>query len=911
MRTHSRRTTELLLLIAAAPVVLLIFAMLTVHRGGPLTLQSLAVPLGLFVAFAVAQLAVRRFAPAADPALLPVAFVLSGIGLAFVMRLDPTAGSRQLAWLILSVAAMVATLAWSRTFEWIRRYRYTIGLAGIVLLLLPALVGTEVNGAKLWLIVGGVSFQPGELAKILMVLFLGAYLAENREMLSVATHRVGRIVLPSPKVLFPLVVVWALSLVVVVFERDLGSALLFFGIFLVMLYTATGRFGYVAVGAGLGLVGGLAAWAAFSHVQTRIAIWLDPFAYAQDRGYQLVQSLYALADGGLFGVGIDRGMPTRIPYVSTDFIFSAIGEELGLLGAAAVILLYLILLFRGLSTAARAKSDTVAIVAAGLVTAISLQAFVIIGGVTRLIPLTGVTLPFMSRGGSSLLSSFIILGLLLRAGDEGTGDEVEMETNSFEGGTLGRYALGRRLTTITIVFAVVFALLIGNLTYIQTIQADELTVRLDNTRALTRASQAQLGSILTSDGVVLATSVDQGDGKYARAYPEGSLASHLIGYTSITYGRAGIESAQVDVLTGQRTFATWNDVIDAASGRPTAGNDVVLTIDSRVQRAAEQALAGRVGAIVALDPRTGATLASASSPTYAPSDLESVLGGANDDGRLLDRTRSALYPPGSTFKVVTLTRALGSGIATADRTFDAPASLEIGGAPITNYDGSSATSITLEAAFARSFNTVFAELADEMGPRQLVDQSNAFGFGRALGRDLPARPSLMPVPGEMTKWETAWAGVGQPVGEHASPAGPQASVVQLASIAASIANQGTVLEPYLVDRILDESGRVLQIARPNRIGRATDVGNALEVARLMESVVEGGTGRPARISGVRVAGKTGTAEVGKSSASHTLFIGFAPVDDPKIAIAVIVEHGDGSVAASALARDVLAVGLDR
>lgn len=911
MRSHSRRTSELLLLIAAAPVVLLVFVLLTAHRGGPITVGSLAVPAAIFAAFTFAHLAVRRFAPGADPTLLPIAFVLSGLGLAFVTRLDPAAWTRQLAWLLLSVAVMIGVLSASRTFDWVKRYRYTLGLAGIVLLVLPAIVGTEVNGAKLWIIVGGVSFQPGEIAKILLVLFLGAYLAENREMLSVATHRVGRLVLPSPKVLFPLLVVWALSMVVVVFERDLGSALLFFGIFLVMLYTATGRLGYVLVGGGLGAIGGVAAWALFTHVQTRVSIWLDPFAFAQDKGYQLVQSLYALADGGLVGTGIDRGLPTRIPYVSTDFIFSAIGEEMGLLGAAAVIILYLIFLYRGFSTASRAKSDVVAIVAAGLVTAISLQAFVIIGGVTGLIPLTGVTLPFVSRGGSSLLSSFIILALLLRAGDEGTGEEVEMETTSFDGGVLGRYALGGRLTTMTSVFAILFAVLIGNLTWIQFVNARTYVDRPDNTRALTRASQAQLGAIMTADGVILAGSVDQGDGKFSRSYPEGTLAAHLIGYTSITYGRNGIESTEVDVLTGQRTFATWSDVIDAATGRPTAGNDIVLTIDSRVQRAAEDALSGRVGAVVALDPKTGATLASASSPTYSPSDLATVFESPSDEGELLDRTRATLYPPGSTFKTVTLTKALSSGIATPDRRFDAPASLEIGGAPITNYGGSHATSITLEAAFQHSYNTVFAELADEMGPRALVDQSDAFGFGRALGRDLPAKPSLMPDPREMTQWETAWAGVGQPVGEHASPAGPQASVVQLASIAATIANQGTVLEPYLVQSVLDPNGRRLTTASPNRIGRATDTSTAAEVTALMERVVSSGTGRPARIDGVRVAGKTGTAEVGKDQTSHTLFIGFAPIEDPTIAVAVIIEHGDGGVPASALAKGVLAAGMAR
>ncbi|MDR2587161.1 MAG: FtsW/RodA/SpoVE family cell cycle protein, partial [Coriobacteriales bacterium] len=457
----SRRTTELFLLLAASPVIILLFILAIMNDGRPLTIETLAVPLGLFAAFLISHLAIRRLAPNADPALLPIVFVLSGVGIAFVMRLSPSLAPRQVLWLFVGIAAMIATLLLVRSVRRLGNYKYLLMLLGIVLLLLPAFVGTEIYGSKIWLHIGSFSFQPGEIAKVLIVLFLAGYLADNREMLSVGGRRVGGFTIPDLRTLAPLLVMWVVSLVIVVFERDLGSALLFFGLFLVMIYVATGRKLYVLVGAGLAVVGGIAAFLIFDHVQLRVNIWLDLFDHREE-GYQLIQGLYSLADGGLFGSGIGRGMADYIPLVSSDFIFDAIGEEMGLLGASGILLLFVLFCVRGFTIAARANSDVDAFASVGLTAAIALQAFVIVGGVTRLIPLTGVTLPFMSQGGSSLLASFIIVGLLLRSSDSATGIEKEMlGVTTFDGGILGRVTLGKRLTLVITGFACLFAVLIG------------------------------------------------------------------------------------------------------------------------------------------------------------------------------------------------------------------------------------------------------------------------------------------------------------------------------------------------------------------------------------------------------------------------------------------------------------------
>jgi len=909
---RSRRNIELALLLAAAPAVLLLFALVQGNVRHALGLIDLAVPTGLLIAFMAAHIATRFLAPGADPVLLPVTFFLSGMGLATITRLDAKLGAAQTLWVFAGVAVMVAVLIAVPSLERIGRYKYTIILAGIGLLLLPALIGVEVNGAKLWLRFAGFSFQPAEVAKVLIVLFLAAYLAENRAVLSVSTRRIAGIWLPPAKHLGPLLLMWTVSLIVLVAEKDLGSSLLFFGVFLVMLYTATGRPGYVIVGVVLFAMGAVAAYMMFGHVQTRVDIWLHPFADAAGKGYQLVQSLFAFAAGGMTGVGVGKGLPTRIPFVQTDFIFAAIGEELGLLGAAGIIIAYLVLALRGLATAARARSDMAALTATGIVATLSLQTFVIIGGVTRLIPLTGITLPFISYGGSSILTNFLLLGLLLRAGDAGTGHETEIITSGTTG-VLGRFALSRRLTAVGWSVVILLVALVGNLTYLQVFDAKALAANPANTRLLAEQLRQQRGAITTQDGTVLAESIPSGS-IYKRSYPAGSLAAHVVGYYSSRYGRVGIESTMNDALAGKRSFTSVQELIDSAAGIPVAGNDVRLTIDSDVQKAAQKALVGHRGACVVLDPTTGAVLALASSPTYDPSsvDIDWSTLSSGDSAPLLDRAVQALYPPGSTFKVVTLTGALGAGIATPSTTYPGPASLTIGNAPVTNYGSVGYGTVTLTKATYSSINTVYGQLAVDLGADKLVSQAERFGFGDPLPIELRSKTSLMPKPDEMTTWETAWAGVGQPVGEHASPAGPQTTVLQMAMVAAGIANKGVVMRPYIVDAITDQAGSVITQTRPRSFMRATDAATAQTVTDLMTGVVAVGSGQKAAISGVKVAGKTGTAEAGKSVETHAWFIAFAPADNPTVAMAIVLENsGTGGGVAAPAARDVLKVALAR
>lgn len=914
----TRRNLELVLLCVAAPLVVLMFAMIALNDSQPLNLTTLGVPLGIFVSFIIAHLAVRRFAPGADPAILPIVFALAGIGIAFITSLEAFkpdlegVAMRQVMWLFFGVGCMIAVLAFIRNIDKLANYKYTLMIIGFALLLSPLLpfVGTEIYGSRIWLSIAGFSFQPGELAKIAIVLFLAAYLAQNREMLSVFTWQVGPFKLPDIRTLLPLLVMWAIAMVIVVFEKDLGSALVFFAVFLVMIYVATGKKFYVIVGLGLATIGALAAWAVLSHVQVRVDTWLNPFADYQNTGYQLSQAIFSMADGDLFGVGIGRGFAYQIPVVESDFIFAAIAEEAGLLGAAGLLLLYLCLAIRGLVTAARAKSDMSAFVAVGLTATLILQAFIIVGGVTRLIPLTGITLPFVSQGGSSLLAGFIMVGFLLRCGDEATGVGKEMKSSTTTinlNGVLGRVSLGKRITNIMIVFSLLFALLVANLTIIMVVQADEYQNMNENTHTLLREERNERGTISTYDGVALAQSVKQEDGTYIRTYPAGDLATHIVGYYSTRYGTSGIEASYNNTLKGQENYANWTDVLNVASGAGSAGNDVTLTVNSKIQRAAQDALSGYSGACVVIDPKTGAVLGMASTPTYNASDIESLLSSSSEGSALLNRATQSLYSPGSTYKIVSLSTALENNTAKEDTVYSSPGTMDIGGAAVSNYGKYDYGDITLQHAMEVSSNTVFGQLGTQIGARALVDASERFGFNRPLQLDVPTATSVMPDPDEMTEWELAWAAAGEPVlsgaRKRTSEAGPQVTALQMAMVGSAIANDGTIQTPYFVDSIRNSNGEKSFTATPENYARPISANTANRVKKVMEGVVNNGTGVAAAVPGVQVAGKTGTAQTGKAE-DDSWFVGLAPSDKPTVVIAIVLEEAaDGT--ATARAQNVL------
>jgi cell division protein FtsW (lipid II flippase) len=395
---------------------------------------------GLAVLFGIAHVTVRRFAPYADPILLPVAVALNGLGLVLIRRLDLAADDRakaagralprgaaplQLVWTVIGVALFVAVLMLVRDHRRLQAYTYTAMVVGLALLALPAVLPAShsvVNGARIWVRFGAFSFQPGEIAKLALEVFFAGYLVRNRDLLRLAGRRVAGIDLPRARDMGPVLLAWAASLLILVRESDLGSSLLFFGIFIVVLYVATERGSWLVIGLLLFIVGAVVAGQLIGHVHDRFEAWLHAFnnaIYNRPVGssYQLDQGLFGMATGGIFGTGLGQGRPDIVPFANTDFIMSTVGEELGLAGVMSILTLYLLFVTRGLRAAMNARDGFGKLLAVGLAFGFALQVFVQVGGVTRLIPLTGLTLPFLSYGGSSLVTNWVLLALLLRISD--------------------------------------------------------------------------------------------------------------------------------------------------------------------------------------------------------------------------------------------------------------------------------------------------------------------------------------------------------------------------------------------------------------------------------------------------------------------------------------------------------------
>lgn len=382
--------------------------------GDQLIVAALAT--ALFVAHV--WLALRH--PHADQVILPTAAMLASLSMVMVARLEPSLATRQAVWVGIGSLAMLVTLTVLPSIGWLRQYRYTWAALGLLLVLSTFIFGVDPNGsgARLWLGFGGVYFQPSEILKVLLVIFFAAYLDDYRELLALSTVRLGPLRLPPLPYLAPLLLMLAVALGTIVLQRDLGAALLLFGLFLSMLFVASGRSSYVVAGLALFVVGATLLYRLFSVVKIRVETWADPWATASTTGYQLVQGLTALAAGGLFGSGLTYGYPEYVPAVHTDFMIAAIGEEMGLAGTLAVVALYVLLVHRGLRVAMLTRDTFAALVAAGLTSVVAIQALVILGGTLKLIPLTGVTLPLLSYGGSSILANFVLLGLLLAVSGE-------------------------------------------------------------------------------------------------------------------------------------------------------------------------------------------------------------------------------------------------------------------------------------------------------------------------------------------------------------------------------------------------------------------------------------------------------------------------------------------------------------
>lgn len=845
--------------------------------------------LGLAIGAWAAMLIVRKRRIVLDPVLLPAALTLFGLGLAVVLRTQPELYVRQAVAGALGLGALV--LAAVLPLQALGRYRYLSLVAGLGLLVATLFVGNDVGGQRLAVSLFGFQFQPAEPAKLFLAVFLAGILSERQELVA-RSGRSWSLTRSDVRYVGPMVLALAVALGLLVIQRDLGTALLFFGLFVAFLGMGSGRVIFVLVSLGAFGFGAFLSAAAFGRVRERVSLWLDPWQDPQGLGYQLSQGLFALAAGGVQGVGLGRGFPNLIPAGHTDLPMAIIGEELGLLGTLGVLTLLGTIIFRGYRAARRADDDFLGLLAAGLTTVVALQTLVIVGGLVRLLPLTGVTLPFVSYGGTSLVVNMALIGVLLGV----SGSAAQPLSISSRRQT--RFSWKRQMRWLMGTVVVGFIALGVLLVRWQVREARELTQHPNNPRLAIIAPKINRGKILSADNVPIVTSVKKGD-RYYREIPTGGLLSGIIGYSSQRHGKTGVEGEANSELQGMRHYGSVAEALDRAQNQ-LPGDNVQLTIHMALQQKAAEALGDRKGSIVALNPETGAILAIVSNPRHPLNRVDENWAALVSDPRkpLFFPATRGVYPPGSTFKVVTAAVALNNGLVTPQTRFYCGGAASVGNYTWRCYGGTSHGNLTFADALRLSCNVTFGKVGLQLGKERLIAGAKRLGIGTAPPMSVETSAGLL------DPYNEKWASVPAQIGFGQGPLA--ATPLQMALVASAIANDGTIMKPYVIQSYRTPEGQEYARTQPEPWIKSVRPDAARAVREMMANVVKSGTGGRAQIPGLEVGGKTGTAE-NPHGEDHAWFISLAPVRDPKIAVAVIAEGGGlGGRVAAPIAREVIA-----
>jgi cell division protein FtsW (lipid II flippase) len=853
---------------------------LSLHLAyAPFTLHHLTfVLLAFALSFVTAHLVLRRL-PGRDPLLLPAAALLSGWGMLMVGRVAPNFLSRQATWLMIATLAMLTVTEMGRDLRWLWRYRYTWLAAGLVLLAATLILGVNPSGSgpRLWLGLGGAYFQPSEPLKLLMVVYLASYLAERRRLLVSEGWQVGPFHLPPLAYVGPLVAMFGLTALLLGAQQDLGAAMLFFLTFLSMLYLATGQWGYVAAGLILFGGAGVVGYVGSTRLALRVNAWLSPWSGAADWAFQVVQSLLAFGAGGILGEGLGLGWPTFIPAVHTDFTFAAIGESFGLVGLVAVIALYGVILLRGFRAAARARRPFERLLAAGLTAGMIIQAWVIMAGNVKLAPIAGVTLPFLSYGGSSLVCTFIALGLLLRVASNG-------EESRRPAG-----APRQPIFRTAVVIGLALVILAVGCGYWTVVRADWLATREDNPRRVVYERRIVRGRVLDREGRTLAGVTVGASGRITRTYPVPEAAP-VVGYASLRYGTGGIEAAFDELLRGEAGRSSWQEGWSELLHRPPKGGDVQLTLDADLQQLAQEALGEDAGAAVVLDAEHGDVLAMASTPTFDAGQLEARWAELREDpdAPLVNRATQGLYQPGSALQTVVVAEALEQGLVDdlMDKVGqDAAEPVAVDGAQVgCAVDPGEAA--TLADAYAAACPAPVGALGRRLGEDGLM---------AAVERWRLTTPPSLTIPTEAAAWSQAVISSTQ---EEAMGQGTLVvSPFQMALVAATVANQGTMPAPRLTLRVQTEDGswqETITAGEGHAVIPPADAQALLAAWRRWDGV-----------PGQALPGHWGVAVAGEG-APHAWFLGVTPSGgERRYAVAVLLEHPEVPERAMEVGRALL------
>jgi cell division protein FtsW (lipid II flippase)/cell division protein FtsI/penicillin-binding protein 2 len=823
---------------------------------------ALAWSAGLFI--------LQTRAPHADPFIPPIVALLTGWGLLLIARLAPRFLERQILWLFIGVGAMCATALLSPLARWLRRYRYTLLTAGLILLGATFIFGVNPSGQgqRLWLGAPfggglGVYFQPSEPLKLLFIIYLAAYLSERRALWQESTSKAAPVNHATPMwlaVVGPLLTMVGISLLLLGWQQDLGAAMLFYLTFVTMLYLAWGKLWPVILGLCLFAPVMIAGILFSSRVALRVSIWLDPWAPEQaDRAFQILQSLYALAGGGVIGQGLGQGTPTLIPAVHTDFVYAALVEEFGLIGAVALIALFAVLIYRGLRLAQNATSPFESLLAGGITTMLGLQTWVILGGNAKLIPITGVTLPYLSYGGSSMLLMMITTGLLLNLSAP---HPPPLSLSPPRNATPPLRQTAGRLGMALLTMLTITALFTGTWSVLQ---AEELRARPTNPRTILSEARIRRGRILDQTGTVLAGTEIDARGYVTRTYPV-PAAAPVVGYTTLQYGAAGIEATCDARLRGDLEQSPEAAFWDALLHQPPVGEDVRLTLEAELQKMAQTLLQGHEGAAILVDAHTGAILALASTPTYDPATVAEKWATLREapDAPLLNRATQGLAQPGPILETVLLSAALDAGLPPTSTPESLTRPIPINGNTLRCTHPPTETTWT--AALAQTCPGPFAALTDAWDAEQLKMTFETWRLTTAPALEIPT---------VATTWETDTSSL-DVVAESLGQGELLVTPLQLVNVAATLGNDGLRPALHLLPTSLDSEREGCDVPARPPIKRLLSAEDAA-VLRTLWPTFDAAIGH----QGQALAGPERTV---------SWFIGLNSAVVPRYAVAVMVEN---------------------
>lgn len=812
-------------------------------------------------------------------------FMLIGTGLCMISRLSFDKAVKQYIIVLVSLTLALLIPYFLSRWKLLKKLTWVYGLVGIGALSIVLILGEVTHGSKItFTLFENITFQPSEFVKILFIFFLAGALWEK--------HTFDRVLLTA--------VIAGLHVIVLVLSKDLGSALIFFVGYVFVVFAATGNLLYLLAGAAGGGGAAYTAYLLFRHVQVRVMAWQNPWAYIDNEGWAITQSLFAMGSGSWFGMGLLKGNPKSIPYVDQDFIFSSICEELGVVYGICLILLTLVCFLLIMKAAFRAKDRFYGLIAFGLGIMYLFQIFLTVGGGMNLIPLTGVTLPFISYGGSSCMTTMILFFVVQGVCMGQKSDTVRLKAGSKKKAgdkTRSGAKPAFQIPVSSGIFVALFLFMIGYLAHYVATNEQDLVNNSYNSRQEILLSQNYRGTIYSRDGEVLAETLIDAAQREERIYPFGELFAHAVGYS--TNGRMGVE-AQANYYLINTSISLNNKVANDVAGVKNPGDNIYTTLDVQIQQVADEHLSVYNGAVIVTEVSTGRILAMVSHPDFDPNQIAEIWPTLlEDDSKtvLLNRATQGLYPPGSTFKIITALEYIRENPENIDKySFRCPGYFKQGENRINCYHGLSHGQVDFKRSFAKSCNSSFANIGMELDRKAFAETLDGLLFGRELPLTIRYNRSSMAVSEEISDYDMMQTSIGQ--------GKTQITPIHLNMITCAIANDGILMKPYMIDSVVSNDGKTVKSFRPQQYGRLLKSDEAEVLRKLMTAVVEEGTAT--KISGreYTAAGKTGSAEYGNVKGnSHAWFTGFAPAENPEVCVTIIVEGaGSGGDYAVPIAR---------